>query len=278
MLLIGLTGSIATGKSTVSRLLSSPPHSIPLIDADLLAREVVAPGTPGYASILAHFGPTTPDLLLPPSDTLPENGLDGKGRPLDRVVLGRRVFGSSEKRMRARKVLNDIVHPAVRRSMATAVVKHYLRGAWAVVLDVPLLFESRLDSFCGVVVVVGVSDEEVQLRRLLKRDKEAGGTLTEDEARGRVASQGNVEGKVQMVRARGKGWGEVVWNNGPWEDLESEVSRTIQRIRKGSPRWWGGLLWALPPLAGAAAAWCFAWAWWARRAHEKNHQVGRPKL
>ncbi|KKZ60735.1 dephospho-CoA kinase, partial [[Emmonsia] crescens] len=68
MLLIGLTGSIATGKSTVSALLSSPPYNIPIIDADIIAREVVEPGTAGYRAIVDYFGPTTPDLLLPADD------------------------------------------------------------------------------------------------------------------------------------------------------------------------------------------------------------------
>ncbi|KAK5988923.1 Dephospho-CoA kinase CAB5 [Cladobotryum mycophilum] len=115
MLLIGLTGSIATGKSTVSSMLSSPPHSLPIIDADVLARKVVEPGTKGYDAIVKHFGPTTPDLLVPASESMPENGPDGKGRPLNRPALGKRVFGDSEELQRDRAVLNGIVHPAVLR-------------------------------------------------------------------------------------------------------------------------------------------------------------------
>lgn len=104
MLLIGLTGSISTGKSTVSAILSSPPHNLPIIDADLLARQVVEPGTKGHAAIVSHFGPSTPDLL----------GADGR---LDRAVLGRRVFGDDPAQRRDRGVLNKIVHPLVRREM-----------------------------------------------------------------------------------------------------------------------------------------------------------------
>src|ERR1700761_731224 len=87
MLLLGLTGSIATGKSTVSQILSSPPHNLPIIDADVLARQVVEPGTAGYRAIVSYFGPKTPDLLLPPEDPLcggKEHGVNGKGRPLNR--------------------------------------------------------------------------------------------------------------------------------------------------------------------------------------------------
>ena len=126
MLLLGLTGSIATGKSTVSQILSSPPHNLPIIDADVLARQVVEPGTAGYRAIVSYFGPKTPDLLLPPEDPLcggKEHGVNGKGRPLNRPALGRAVFGSGPDKVEARKVLNGIVHPAVRRAMWKAVVR-----------------------------------------------------------------------------------------------------------------------------------------------------------
>jgi len=125
MLLLGLTGSIATGKSTVSSILSQSPYSLPIIDADLLARKVVEPGTPGYQAIVKYFGPTTPDLLLPPDHSLcegKESGKDGKGRPLNRPALGRRVFGDSEDRQKERKVLNSIIHPAVGKEMYKAMV------------------------------------------------------------------------------------------------------------------------------------------------------------
>ncbi|PWY92233.1 CoaE-domain-containing protein [Aspergillus heteromorphus CBS 117.55] len=166
MLIIGLTGSIATGKSTVSALLSSPPYSLPIIDTDLLARKVVEPGTPGYASILSHFLPSTPDLLLPPLDANDPSS----PRPLNRPALGRRVFGTSPSAIAARTTLNQIVHPAVRREIYKALLHYYVRGHWAVVLDVPLLFESGMDVLCGTVVVVGVRDPEVQMRRLRARD------------------------------------------------------------------------------------------------------------
>lgn len=116
MLLLGLTGSIATGKSTVSNLLRSEPYSLPIIDADVLARKVVEPGTAGYKKIVDYFGPSTPDLLLPPEDPLcggQELGKDGKGRPLNRPALGRRVFGSDAQREKDRKMLGSFIHPAV---------------------------------------------------------------------------------------------------------------------------------------------------------------------
>lgn len=118
MLIIGLTGSIATGKSTVSALLASPPYSLPIIDADLLARQVVEPGTPAYKAIVNYFGPSTPDLLLPPSD----GDATSSQPPLNRPALGRRVFGTSEERKRDRMILNKIVHPAVRWEIYKALI------------------------------------------------------------------------------------------------------------------------------------------------------------
>ena len=124
MLLIGLTGSIATGKSTVSSLLTAAPHSLPIVDADVLARKVVEPGTPGYAAVVKHFAPTTPDLLVEASEEMPEHGPDGKGRPLNRPALGKRVFGNTEELQKDRAVLNGIVHPAVRKEMLKRSEEH----------------------------------------------------------------------------------------------------------------------------------------------------------
>lgn len=258
MLLLGLTGSIATGKSTVSSLLSHPPYSLPVIDADLLARKVVEPGTAGYNAIVRYFGSTTPDLLIPPSDpssTL--NSSSSKGRPLNRPALGRRVFGTSEDRIRDRKVLNGIVHPAVRKEMYKRMVWAYLRGHWAVVLDVPLLFESGWERYCGTIFVVAVSDPAIQMRRLRERDPH----LSEEDARNRVLSQGDVREKAERAVRRGPGRGIVIWNDGGKDDLKRDVDRAMEELRRSSPKWWSWLLWACPPLAGMVGL----ISWWRMR-------------
>ncbi|KAH8809203.1 dephospho-CoA kinase-domain-containing protein [Xylogone sp. PMI_703] len=249
MLLLGLTGSIATGKSTVSSILSKPPYSLPIIDADLIARKVVEPGTPGYKKIVTHFSPTTPDLLLP----LSSNDDPAKGAPLNRPALGRRVFGDSDERKKDRAVLNSIVHPAVRKEMYTQLLWCYLRGNWAVVLDVPLLFESSLDRLCGTVMVVAVHDPEVQMRRLMERDSH----LTREDAENRVKSQGDVRDKAKRCEARGPGAGVVVWNDGSKEELQLELERVMREVRRSSPRWWAWLLWLCPPFAGLAGLWTY---------------------
>jgi len=267
MILIGLTGSLATGKSTVSRLLSAPPHSLPIIDADLLARQVVEPGTHGYNQILSYFYRTTPDLLLDGENT-------GTGRPLNRAALGRRVFGSEPERVRDRKVLNGIIHPLVRWAMAREVVAYYLLGYWAVVLDIPLLFESGLDVFCSVVLMVAVGDVEVQMRRLRERDI----GLSEAEAGDRVGSQMGVDEKVERTRARGGMRGKVVLNDGGKEELEREVRRVIGEVKdEGGGQVWGWWLWQSPFGAAGVGAWEVYRSWRAKRRwmEEKTREKAR---
>lgn len=132
VIVIGLTGGIATGKSTVSRQLAA--RNIPVIDADVLARGVVRPGTRTLNKIVSTFGP----------DILKEDGT------LDRPKLGAIVFRDEEQRRK----LNAIVHPAVRWAMILGVLKYWLRGERVCVLDVPLLIESRIYRWVGKVVVV----------------------------------------------------------------------------------------------------------------------------
>lgn len=254
MLFLGLTGSIATGKSTVSKILSAAPYSLPVIDADVLARKVVEPGTKGYNSIVRYFLPTTPDLLEPPSESLPENGVSGKGRPLNRAVLGRRVFGDSEERKKDRLVLNGIVHPAVRWEMYSAILRAYVRGHWAVVLDVPLLFEAGMDRLCGTVAVVGVSDPAIQMRRLRERDPH----LTAEDAENRVRSQQDVRLKAKRCAARGPGRGIVLLNDGTKEELRENIAKAVGELEAANPRWWAWVLLACPPLAIV----CGAWQYW----------------
>ncbi|KAI0021977.1 dephospho-CoA kinase [Xylariomycetidae sp. FL0641] len=253
MLFIGLTGSIATGKSTVSSILASPPYSLPIIDADVLARKVVEPGTAGYKAIVQYFGPTTPELLVPVSESMPAEGVEGKGRPLNRPALGRRVFGGSAERQRDRGVLNGIVHPAVRREVYKAVLRCYLAGRWAVVLDVPLLFESGWDRLSGVVLVVAVRDPELQLRRLTQRDPH----LSREDAQNRVRSQADVRLKARRCEARGEGRGMVVWNDGDKEELRARVDECMREIRRSCPPWWNWLCLLFPPLGVAAGAWTY---------------------
>lgn len=273
MLLLGLTGSIATGKSTVSQILTSAPYNLPVIDADKVARQVVEPGTTGYKQILAQFGPSTPDLLIPPTpENGGEHGVNGKGRPLNRPALGRRVFG--EGKDEDRKALNKIVHPAVRKEMYKQMMYAYLRGNWAVVLDVPLLFESGWEPLCGTIMVVAVKDAAVQMERLRARDEH----LTEEDAKNRVASQWDVRDKAERCLSRGEKAGVVVWNDGDQADLKREVDRVMSVVKEGSPQWWAWLLLLFPPLGVVSGGWSYARSWYVKRQWEQEKTREKAKL
>lgn len=277
MLVLGLTGSIATGKSTVSNLLRSPPYNLPVIDADILARKVVEPGTPGYAQILDAFSPSTPDLLLPPD--APEcgeyeDGPSGKGRPLNRTALGRRVFGNSEEVRRLRKTLDGIVHPAVRKAMWMEMASAYIKGHWAVVLDIPLLFETGWETMCGCVMVVAVKDPETQMQRLQDRD----GHLDAEDARNRVLSQDDVHEKAERCARRGPSAGVVVWNDGGKDELKREIRSALIQVRKKSPTWWAWFLLLCPPAAFTAAICSFFRSWVVQRRWAKEKGREKAKL
>ncbi|KAI5801470.1 dephospho-CoA kinase-domain-containing protein [Peziza echinospora] len=269
MLLIGLTGSIATGKSTVSTLLSAPPHSLPIIDADKLARDAVLPGvrTSGYDAIVRYFGPSTPDLLLPPD---PETGLQHLNRP----ALGRRVFGTDPEKQKDRKVLNEIIHPIVRRLMIWNVLKYWITGHWAVVLDVPLLFESGFDLLCGGVIVVGVKSQETQIERLLARDKlTGGGEMTKEDAVKRINSQMTIAEKVERVEncwngPRRKGY--VVWNDGSKEELAVQVDEVMKKFKQGRGNVYTGFWIAMPVWTAMRAMLVVLGNWYRRREYLKR--------
>lgn len=275
MILIGLTGSLATGKSTVSNLLHSPPYSLPIIDADLLARRVVRPGTYGYTQILQKFSSTTPDLLQPIDPSVPLGVGKNALREIDRAVLGRRVFGDSAEKRRDRGVLNGIVHPLVRLAMAREIFYYFVRGWWAVVLDIPLLYESALDVFVSVVVMVAVSAPEVQMRRLRERDR----GLSLQEAEDRVGSQMGVGEKVGRTRARGGRRGKVVLNDGDRGVLEREVGRVIGEVRgEGGGRAWEWWLMGSPYGVAGVSAWEVYLGWRARRGWEEERRRERARL
>jgi dephospho-CoA kinase len=149
---VGLTGGIATGKSTVAALFAS--HDIPIIDADLIARQVVEPGSSAHKQIVKAFGK---GVLLPSSVNPTDSGSsinsderDWYTRPIDRKKLGTIVFNNEKQR----KILNRIVHPAVTRAILWGVLKAWLRGEKLVVVDVPLLIEGGLWKWMGRVIVV----------------------------------------------------------------------------------------------------------------------------
>ncbi|KIQ61693.1 dephospho-CoA kinase [Kitasatospora griseola] len=197
MLRIGLTGGIGAGKSEVSRQLAA--LGAVIVDSDLIAREVVAPGTPGLAAVVAEFGP---EVLLP----------DGA---LDRPALGRIVFGDPA-RLAA---LNAIVHPLVRARSAEL---EAAAGPDAIVVyDVPLLAENGLAPLYDLVVVIDVPDVE-RLRRLT-----ALRGMPEDEARARMAAQATREDRLAVADL-------VLDNSGDLDALTARVRELWRQLAQRS--------------------------------------------
>lgn len=167
MLVIGLTGGIASGKSTVTRMLRE--LGAPVIDADAIVREVQEPGTPVTAAIAREFGP---GVIRP----------DGS---LDRAALGATVFADPARR----KALEAIVHPAVLQRMAAEVERYRAERRPAVVLDVPLLLEGGIERTVDRVWVVYI-DRETQRARLMARD-----ALSPAQAEQRIGAQMSLDEK-----------------------------------------------------------------------------------
>lgn len=188
---IGLTGGIATGKSTVAKLLTE--RGANLIDLDKIAREVVEPGQPALHAIAERFG----QAVLQP---------DGS---LDRKKLGAVVFSDLEER----KALEAITHPAIRAVMKERMARYEAEEPdRLVVVDVPLLFESKLESYFEQVMVVYVP-RETQLRRLIERD-----ALTPEEADKRLAAQMDIEEKKRRADI-------LIHNTGTPEDTDRQIDR-----------------------------------------------------
>jgi dephospho-CoA kinase len=193
---IGLTGGIASGKSTVSAMLEA--LKIPVIDADKIAREVVEVGQDAYKQIVVIFGEK---ILL-------ENG------EIDRAKLGAVIFNDEEKR----KKLNSIVHPAVRERMNEQKNNYIQAGEKAVVLDIPLLFEGNLTNLVDKILLVYV-DQDVQIERLMKRND-----FTYEEAIARIRSQMPLKEKVSRSD-------EVINNNGSIEETRETLMSIIEKWR-----------------------------------------------
>ncbi|ERM19189.1 dephospho-CoA kinase [Brevibacillus laterosporus] len=194
-MILGLTGGIASGKSTVAAMLRE--RGVTVIDADLIAREVVEVGKPAYNGIVKNFG----------TSVLDETGA------LNRAVLGEMIFSDREKRM----VLNEIVHPEVRKEMRLQATLAQERGERLVFMDIPLLYESKLTYMVDRVVVVYVP-ESVQFIRLMERDE-----FDEEQAKKRLRAQMNIEEKRKLANY-------VIDNQGSRSDTQKQVDDLVTSL------------------------------------------------
>ena len=201
MHVIGLTGNIAAGKSTVAAGLTAA--GLPVIDADTLAREVVAPGTPALAAIVARWGPT----------------ILGADATLDRAALRRRILADPADRT----ALEAITHPAIAARRAARTAELAATGAPVVICDIPLLFEAQLEDTVDEIVLV---DAPVAVRRArLIRD------------RGIAPSEADALIAAQMPAERKRAYADVVMENaGSRADLEAAIAMLVTRLRAAAAR------------------------------------------
>ncbi len=214
MFLVGLTGGVATGKSTVAGMFRS--LGVPVVDADVLARRIVEPGRPAYKKILAEFGA---DVVL-----CPETG------ELDRAALRRIVFEDEA----ARRRLDAITHPIICREICWEVAKlALLSGHQYAVLDLPLLFEAdasatsslfRMTSYLHQIVVV-TCEEDLQLQRLMEQRG-----LSERESKLMIAAQMSLEDKSARADF-------VLENSGSEQDTRKQLLAVHQKLAASWLHW-----------------------------------------
>ncbi|MGR5165235.1 dephospho-CoA kinase [Vibrio owensii] len=184
---IGLTGGIASGKTTVANLFKQQ-FKIDIVDADIVAREVVEPGTPGLNAIIEHFG----------ADIVHDD------QTLDRAKLREKIFSNPEEKA----WLNGLLHPMIREKMIEDLEQ--VTSDYAL-LVVPLLVENKLDSLCDRVLVVDV-DPQTQISRTVKRDN-----VSEEQANAILASQASREQRLALAD-------DVVKNNPDDPDLLLQIT------------------------------------------------------
>ncbi|MDC2830289.1 dephospho-CoA kinase [Limosilactobacillus mucosae] len=194
-LIIGLTGGIASGKSTISSILKAV--GWPVIDADLIARQIVMPGSKGLEQIVNRFGPQM---------------LNSDGT-LDRKKLGKTVFDDPKKL----SDLDKIEHPLIQEAIDSQLDEFKKQHLPVVVLDVPLLFETGMDEECDL-TVLAVVDQATQLKRLMKRDQ-----ISKMDAVKKISSQMSLKEKMQRADV-------IIDNNGTLEQTRSQVAELVDRV------------------------------------------------
>ncbi|MGX6961479.1 dephospho-CoA kinase [Vagococcus xieshaowenii] len=195
--ILGLTGGIATGKSTVSQMFSQ--KNIPIIDADLIAREVVEPGTTGLEQVVAIFG----------QEMLNEEG------SLNRKKLGELVFSEEQ----ALEKLNAILGKEIRRVILERIEERRSEEHLMMVVDIPLLYENGYETLMDAVMVVYLP-VDVQRERLMQRDK-----LNKQQANERLSSQWSIERKKERADF-------IIDNTGTIFETQKQVDNWLQKKYK----------------------------------------------
>lgn len=196
-MLIGLTGGIASGKSTVVNLFKQ--KGMPSIDVDSIARKIVEPGSLAWKEIINHFG----------------DGIILSSGQIDRKKLGNIIFNDPEKR----KKLDEITHSKIIDEMMIR-ANYLLTQNVHVIVDIPLLFETNAEAYFDLLVVV-YTDKKDQLERLIIRDN-----INEAEAMLKINAQMDINKKIELADI-------VIYNNKGLSETEKQVDFIIQDIKNG---------------------------------------------
>ncbi|CAF1004138.1 unnamed protein product [Rotaria sordida] len=199
MIILGLTGGIATGKTSASEYFKS--QGVPIVDADLIARLVVEPDKPAYYHILKHFGHL--------------NILESNNRYIDRKCLGEIIFTNEQ----MRKQLNKCTHGYIRREAFKQLIKYFFQLKSIVIWDVPLLFEVGLNRYLSHTLVISC-DQTIQLDRLKKRDD----INDNQQALQRINAQMSLNEKCQRARY-------VIDNSGTKDVLHKQLKDFLLNIQ-----------------------------------------------
>lgn len=194
---VALTGGIATGKSFCLGEMAAA--GVPTIDADRLAHDAIAPGTPGFDAVVLRFG----------------RGVVGASGAIDRPALGRLVFGDA----RARRDLEAIIHPGVYRAVERWFAELGDRNERLGVADIPLLYETGREIDFDVVIVASCPPE-MQVERLMARN-----ALSRDEAAQRMAAQMPIGEKAERAD-------HVIDTSGSFDETRNQIRRLLEELRR----------------------------------------------
>jgi len=200
MFLIALTGGIATGKSTAANVFKE--HNIPVVDSDVIARQIVEPGEKAWKEIRDAFGP----------GVFHENG------ELNRDALGKVIFSETKKRV----ILNRITHPKIQRKMFWSILQHFYEGHKFIVLDIPLFFETEAMLPYVYKIITVSCDNETQTERLMARNG-----YSKSDAELRIKAQFDLTKKCERSHF-------VIDNSGSFEETRAEVVKVLNYIQSSN--------------------------------------------
>lgn len=211
MQIIGLTGGIGTGKSTACALLKEIDERIVIIDADVLSHEATEPGILPYL-LLKFF-------------ILPKDCFDPRSGALIRSRLADLIFAPNEKGRALKKIVERCIHPWIIYKMILGIIWYRFMGRDQIILDIPLLFEAKLQWLCTKTVLIDTTDSAIQISRILKRNPQ----MSKDQARNRISAQYPMEKKRKLANV-------VIKNDRGTNELRTELQKEFQMTKHKGTR------------------------------------------